>query len=326
MSCEVLRQRSLIILNNNRHYRMNSLQWSLSRFGTRPVTEFLGIAPKLYSTSTSTEPINTAFLKIPAPEGAQAKSAPIVVLHGFLGSKMNNRSVCKRFAKELGTTVYALDLRNHGDSPHTKVHDYPHLALDVENFIDTHVKEPCVILGHSMGAKTAMAVALRRPDITDTMIAVDNAPIDKAVSSEIPRYVQGLLLIEKLKLKSTKAAFEFLEKYEKSAEIRQFLLTNTKIMRDGTVGFRVPLKTLARSLDHIAEFPFNAAKDRYEGPSLFVRGTKSAYVPDEAIPTIGLFFPKFVLKDVDSGHWVISEKPAEFVEIVEEFLTGSLEE
>ncbi|KAK7205228.1 Alpha/Beta hydrolase protein [Myxozyma melibiosi] len=275
------------------------------------------------SSSAQEQPLDLQFLKFGPPKDAASTSktvAPMVVLHGLLGSKNNNRSVCKRFAKDMNTTVYALDLRNHGDSPHAAKHDYKSLALDVEHFIDTHIQQPTIVLGHSMGAKTAMAVALRRPELVDSMISVDNSPVSARLSPEIPTYVHALKSIERMSLRSPKDAFDVLGKYEKSPDIRHFLLTNSLVKPDGTIGFRVPLDTLIKHLDHIAEFPFDYNQTRFEGPALFVRGTQSKYIPDEAIPTIGQFFPRFVLKDVDAGHWLISEKTAEFVEIVEDFL------
>ncbi|KAK9451881.1 Alpha/Beta hydrolase protein [Limtongia smithiae] len=289
-------------------------------------------APHYRSSSTlptssgnqQTSPLELQYLQFDAPASVPENAPtipPIVVLHGFLGSKQNNRSVCKRFAADLYTRVYALDLRNHGDSPHVRTHDYLSLALDVEHFIDTQIQEKhAVVLGHSMGAKTAMAVALRRPELVDAVVAVDNAPIDAALSSDIPRYVDALRRIERMGLKSVNDAFAVLGKYETSVEIRRFLLTNAIFKSDGTVGFRVPLDILARALDHVAEFPFNSNNDRFAGPALFVRGSRSHYVPDESIPTIGRFFPRFVLKDVDAGHWLISERTTEFIDIVEDFL------
>ncbi|KAK9468440.1 Alpha/Beta hydrolase protein [Lipomyces arxii] len=286
------------------------------------IRSFSTSKPRL--SSNTDVPIELEYIRFDPPTQVSLNNtrqiAPIVILHGFLGSKQNNRTIARRFAKELETTVYALDLRNHGDSPHVKTHDYMSLALDVEHFIETQVKKPSVVLGHSMGAKTAMAISLRRPELVDSMIAVDNAPIDASLGSDIPKYVRALRTIERMSLRNTKDAFEVLGKYEPNPEIRQFLLTNTKFNSDGTIGFRVPLDILARALDHIAEFPFNSARERYVGPALFVRGTRSHYVPDEAIPTIGRFFPNFVLKDIDAGHWVISERTQEFVEIVEDFL------
>lgn len=96
--------------------------------------------------------------------------------------------------------------------------------------------------------------------------------------------------------------------------IRQFLLTNlVRAPEEDYFEFRIPISTLASSLDFMGDFPFkDPHKARYEGPSLFVRGTKSHYVPDDVMPLIGRFFPKFELRDIDCGHWVISEKPERF--------------
>ncbi|KAK5007182.1 hypothetical protein LTR28_005591, partial [Elasticomyces elasticus] len=85
--------------------------------------------------------------------------------------------------------------------------------------------------------------------------------------------------------------------------------------------FRIPIKYIANALDDMADFPFRDPDEvRFEKPTLFVRGTKSPYIADETLPIIGRFFPRFELTDVDSGHWVISEKPAEFKRAVVEFL------
>ena len=96
--------------------------------------------------------------------------------------------------------------------------------------------------------------------------------------------------------------------------IRQFLLTNlVRSPQDQSLRLRIPLKTLAASLDHMGDFPFkNTDEVRYDGPTLFVRGIRSRYVADDVLPWIGQFFPRFELKDIDSGHWVISERPESF--------------
>ena len=96
--------------------------------------------------------------------------------------------------------------------------------------------------------------------------------------------------------------------------IRQFLLTNL-IRSPETKAFklRIPISTLAASLDHMGDFPFKDPEEaRFEGPALFIRGTKSHYIADDALPLVGKFFPKFQLVDVDAGHWVISENPKAF--------------
>lgn len=101
---------------------------------------------------------------------------------------------------------------------------------------------------------------------------------------------------------------------EQSLVIRQFLLGNLYRPADEKIQkFKVPLHILGGALDNLGDFPFKDPDEvRFNKPALFVRGTKSKYVPDEAIPIIGKFFPRFRMVDIDSGHWVTSEKPEDF--------------
>jgi pimeloyl-ACP methyl ester carboxylesterase len=164
-----------------------------------------------------------------------------------------------------------------------------------------------------MGAKTAMAVALRKNVPISSLISVDNAPVDAALHSAFAKYTQGMKRIEDAQLKKQSEADAILKEYEESLPVRQFLLTNLMRGPDGIMKWRVPIKILTDSLNNMADFPFTDPEAaRWEGPALFVRGTKSHYVADEMLPTIGRFFPRFQLSDVDCGHWVISEKPEDF--------------
>lgn len=214
------------------------------------------------------------------------------------------------------------DLRNHGDSPHDPKHDYTALAKDVEGFIKQHKLSKSTIIGHSMGAKTAMTVALRSPGLLSNIVSVDNAPVDAALKSDFGTYVQGMRRIEDAKVKKQSDADELLKPYAEELPIRQFLLTNLVRSADNShLKFRIPIAYLAAALDNMADFPFKDPDTaRFEKPALFVRGTKSHYVADETLPIIGRFFPRFQVADVDCGHWVISEKPEEFRKAVVEFL------
>jgi pimeloyl-ACP methyl ester carboxylesterase len=113
----------------------------------------------------------------------------------------------------LNRPVYALDLRNHGDSPHSPQHDYLSLADDVAGFMAEHGLQNTTLIGHSMGAKTAMALALRDPDLVDTLIAVDNAPVDAALKSEFGTYVQGMRKVEAAGVKRQSEADEILKEF-----------------------------------------------------------------------------------------------------------------
>ncbi|EMC96883.1 hypothetical protein BAUCODRAFT_430976 [Baudoinia panamericana UAMH 10762] len=274
-----------------------------------------------FSTTDLPNGIKLAYDLHEPPSGA-ANAPPIIFIHGLFGSKKNNRSMSKVFARDLKRPVYAIDLRNHGDSSHDPRHDYGALAEDVELFLQQHKLEKTTLIGHSMGAKTAMTVVLRHKVRISNLIPVDNAPIDAALKSDFGKYVQAMRKIEEAGCKRQSEADAILQDYEESLPIRQFLLTN--LLRDPDTGlqkFRIPIKYLANSLDKMADFPFKDPEEvRFEGPTLIVRGTKSHYVADEMLPTVGRFFPKFEVVDIEAGHWVISEQPEEFRKAVVDWL------
>jgi pimeloyl-ACP methyl ester carboxylesterase len=166
-----------------------------------------------------------------------------------------------------------------------------------------------------MGAKTVMTMALRNPDCCANIIPVDNAPVDAALSGDFPKYAEGMLHVEKAQPKSQKEADKLMEPYAKDLPVRQFLLTNMFRPAPGApLKFRIPVNVLTKSLDHMADFPFNNPEEhQFSKRALFIRGTKSHYVSDETLPIIGRFFPRFELVDINCGHWVISEKPEEFI-------------
>jgi len=258
----------------------------------------------------------------PSSGRSDPKHAPIIFMHGLFGSKKNNRSISKALARDLGRCVYAVDLRNHGDSPHVPHHDYVSMADDVVGFIDEHELNQTTLIGHSMGAKTAMTLALRTPEKIHDIVSVDNAPVDAALLSKFGKYIQAMRKIEEAHVTRQSEADKILQEYEESLPIRQFLLGNLhRPVGEKSQKFRVPLKILASALDNLGDFPFkNPEEVRFEKPALFVRGTRSKYVPDEALPIIGRFFPMFELADIDAGHWVISEQPEAFRRVVVEFL------
>jgi pimeloyl-ACP methyl ester carboxylesterase len=227
-------------------------------------------------------------------------------------SQLQTRSA---LARALDRPVYALDTRNHGESQHDKTHTYPALADDVEAFLEKHSLKEATLIGHSMGAKIVMALALRNPSCCANIIPVDNAPVDAALSSDFPKYAEGMQRVEAAAPKSQKQADEILASYAKELPVRQFLLTNLiRSAPSEPLKFRIPVKILTDALDNMADFPYtNPDETRFGKRALFIRGTKSRYVPDETLPIIGRFFPRFEVVDIESGHWVISEKPEEFI-------------
>ena len=165
-----------------------------------------------------------------------------------------------------------------------------------------------------MGAKTVMTLALRQKVPISALVPVDNAPIDAALHTDFAQYVIGMRKIEESGCTRQSEADAILEEYCKEVGIRQFLLANLeKDKETGMLKFKIPVKILTNALDHMADFPFTDPEEtRWEGPTLMIRGTQSIYVADETLPIVGRFFPMFEVCDIESGHWVISEKPAEF--------------
>lgn len=155
---------------------------------------------------------------------------PIIFVHGIFGSKSNTRTVSRVLARDLDRDVYCVDMRNHGDSPHTPLHTYPALAADIEHFIDCHKLGPSILVGHSMGAKAVMAVALRSraSELVAGLVSVDNAPWNAQLSSDFPKYVRALQQIEAAHFTRTQDAYAMLAKQEPNVTIQQFLLSNMK--------------------------------------------------------------------------------------------------
>lgn len=277
--------------------------------------------------STSIETVDLCYEKhLPLKPSHETRS-PLIFLHGLFGSKANTRSVCKKLANSMARDIYCLDLRNFGHSPHTNRLDYPLLAADVEKFIDDAKfdKKP-ILVGHSMGAKTVMAMALRRPDLPKMVVSVDNAPVGAmSLESSFGKYIRQLRYAMEVKrytnIKDVEAELAIVEP---SQTVRQFLLTNVNRGKaHEPCTSRVPLDVIGEAVTNgsIAGWPYDPSISRWsKGPVLVIRGTKSTYVPDEAIPDIGRFFPDFEVRDIEAGHWVISEKPAEFASVLQEFV------
>ena len=166
-----------------------------------------------------------------------------------------------------------------------------------------------------------MTLALSEPDLVADIVAVDNAPVDAAIGSAFGEYVRGMKDIDRAHVTRQAEADKLLQPLEPDLVVRQFLLGNLhRVARsDGDssgpphLQFRIPLDILARALGNMGDFPFkDPSTVRFNKPALFVRGTKSHYVPDETLPVIGQFFPRFQLVDIDAGHWVVSESPEAF--------------
>ncbi|KAL9934158.1 hypothetical protein V8E36_007240 [Tilletia maclaganii] len=263
---------------------------------------------------------------------ADSRTGAIVVAHGLFGSKQNWRSLGKSIASRTGLPVYALDLRNHGGSPHVDSLHYADMAQDIIRFLKDKVQpeigsKGVVLIGHSMGGKAAQAVALS-PDLPQDMltglISVDMSPKRGALSKEFAGYVDAMETIEKSECASRKEADDILQRWEQDIGVRQFLLINlTRSPSDAPFWtFRIPLGIIRKHIPQLGDFPYGQGDRKWDGRALFVKGSKSAYINRKNIPLAADMFPSMRLVTLDAGHWVQAEKPREFVDLVEQFVKG----
>ncbi|KAF9404425.1 hypothetical protein BGZ94_004190 [Podila epigama] len=264
-----------------------------------------------------------SFTSVPKPQFAKpALCQPIVIMHGLFGSKQNWKALSKALATRLNTDVVTLDLRNHGESEHAADHDYPHMASDVVRFMQEQSLEKPIVIGHSMGGKVAMNLALRNQSLLDRIVVVDMAPVKVKLSSEFAKYVVAMKEIQKANVQKQSEADAIMKKCVDDLGVRQFLLTNLKRNASGDgYSFRVPIETLGDSLEKLGQFDFVPGKDRFDGKTLFIRGGRSGYIKEREMGLIKDFFPQARIETLDTGHWVHAEKPEEFLKLVTEFAT-----
>lgn len=238
----------------------------------------------------------------------------MVLLHGIFGSSDNWLTQAKLLSTRYHT--YALDMRNHGQSLHDPVFDYPSMVKDVLDFMDKHRIENPIVMGHSMGGKVAMNFAVAHPDKLQKLIVVDIAP--KKYNMKHYVILEGLKAIPIDKITSRNEADDALAPFVEEADVRQFLLKNIQRKPEGGFKWKLNLDAIDRNIESIGvDLHF---KGKFEKPTLFVKGAKSIYIRDEDFEHIREVFPAAELKTLDTGHWVPAEKPKEFVELVTEWL------
>lgn len=246
-----------------------------------------------------------------------AGKPPLVVIHGLLGSSRNWQTV----GAELSALrhVYALDLRNHGMSPHAEDHDFATMESDVLRWMDGQRLERAALMGHSMGGKVAMALACHHPERVERLVSVDIAPRDYD-ASKFKTILEAMLAIVPEKLASRAEAETQLGEVVKDWGMIKFLTTNLERGEDSVFHWRVNVPALHAELDEVARTSL-APGDRYDGPTLFVIGGYSRHVREEDRPEIFSRFPRARIETVpESGHNPHIEQREAFVAAVREFL------
>lgn len=240
----------------------------------------------------------------------------LVVLHGFLGAGENWRTVLKPYQERF--TVYYLDQRNHGRSPHAAPHDYPTLAEDLHAFMDQQGLETAILLGHSMGGKVAALFALMYPKRVKSLVVVDMAlSRNDHRHFDILSAMQGL---EKVRVSNRAEAKNFLEGNGIDPETTQFLLKSFERTPDGTYRWRLNLEVLIAEYSAILE-PIDNLPAMFDGPAAFIRGADSDYLSNESFAEAQRLFPFAKLYTVsNAGHWVHAANPTGFQSALNSFL------
>lgn len=243
---------------------------------------------------------------------------PLILLHGLLGAHDNLHLVGKRLAERF--KVFAVDQRNHGRSPHSADMTYPALAADIADFMDQQGLAQASVLGHSMGGKTAMQLALLHPQRVQKLVVVDIAP--RAYPPRHKNLFEALLWLTLPSFRTRKEIEEALAPQIPDLATRQFLLKNLTSDHHGHFHWRIGLEEIWRNYDHICGSLESG--NTFAHPTLFVRGALSDYLLEEDCAICRRFFPGALFIEIPrAGHLVHTENTAAFLSAVLDFLNSS---
>jgi esterase len=245
--------------------------------------------------------------------GADETRPPVLIVHGLFGSGRNWGVIAKRLAKD--RRVVTVDMRNHGDSPRADSQSYPEMASDLAEVVG-EIGGRADVIGHSMGGKAAMVLALTHPDRVNRLIVADIAPVGYGHSqSHLVEAMQGLDLAA---LDTRADADTALAATVEEKGVRAFLLQSLDV-RDKA--WKLNLDVLGRDMDTVTGFP--DVTGTFDGPTLFLSGAESDYVRPEHRDRIKELFPEAKQAKIPgAGHWLHAEKPREFEAAARAFLDG----
>lgn len=243
----------------------------------------------------------------------------LVVLHGLFGGARNWSAIAKRLARA-GWLVLTPDLRNHGASPWDDAMTYPAMAEDVRGLLDDESPgRPAVVIGHSMGGKAGMRLALDHPSRVRALLVVDVAPV--AYDHDLRDLAETMRTLPLAGVRRRAEADAALAEAVPETSLRGFLLQNLEIPGDAPPRWRPNLDALIEAMPAISGWPDPPQGARYDGPTLVLSGGASDYVRASHADAFTALFPKARLESVpDAGHWVHAERPEAFLTAVHRFL------
>ncbi len=239
--------------------------------------------------------------------------SPLVILHGLFGSTSNWRGMARKLAEN--NQVISLDLRNHGESPWTDSMNYAAMADDVHKTLVASAVQYPVVLGHSMGGKTAMALALESPIQLSALIVADIAPV--AYQHDHEEFIDAMEGMDLSRVSRRSEADQQLAETIPETGIRQFLLQNL-VRDDDTYRWRINLEVIRRSMPNLLDWNLSGQSDI---PCLFIHGGNSHYLSPAGREAARHHFPNAEFVTIpDAGHWLHAEQPAAFLKGIRNFL------
>lgn len=293
----------------------------LAKFSTRVCAPFLRISVRQLQTSGE--------ISYSIVEDEETKEAvPVVLAHGALGNKKNYNTIAKRLSTELQRPVISFDTRNHGSSKHSDEMSFEAMSNDLEQLLDELQREKCILIGHSLGGRTAMYTALHKPHLVEDLIVVD-VPLkfDDGRKCKLIRFCEAMKIVKWESCngslaKARLSADRQLKPHIRDEVIRQFILTNIERTEEGQIQWRCNIHPLLNHLkDPDSQVVTPSATIPYDKRCLFLCGGNSNYVNENDVSIIKEVFPQAIISHIpECGHWVHFEKPNEFLQSVKGYL------
>lgn len=236
--------------------------------------------------------------------GSDTTQPPVLIAHGLFGSARNWGVIAKRLSDL--RRVVTVDMRNHGQSPWDDSNTYSDMAADLAEVVEAQ-GAPMDVVGHSMGGKAAMMLAVTRPDLLRRLIVADIAPV--AYGHSQSHLIEAMRKIDLAEVTTRGDADRQLEPHVPEAGVRAFLLQSLDVKAKA---WRLNHDVLERFMDDIVGWP-DGVTGQFEGPTLFLSGASSDYVLPDHRPLIKALFPQARFAKIpQAGHWLHADKPREF--------------
>jgi pimeloyl-ACP methyl ester carboxylesterase len=253
-------------------------------------------------------------MKLNFKKSGTGPSPPLVILHGLFGSLDNWFSIAKELVDHY--TLYLVDQRNHGDSPHASEWNYGVMVEDLRELLDAEGLDSVYLMGHSMGGKTVMNFAVTYPERVRKLIVGDIAPRHYPIHHQ--RILEGLNALNLQTLQSRKEADDQLAAFIPELGIRQFLLKSLGRDANG-FAWKINLPVITEQIEEVGKALEEGTI--FDGPTLFLGGANSSYIQQQDLPDINTHFPNSEWVSIpDAGHWLHAEQPEAVVKAIRRFL------